>query len=101
MSLYHAGMVAKNMRKDQGTVTKLRSHVCVHVHMSACIQVCPYAMSVELPGLGCREPWFAMMKFVNWGNPEAACWYVCLDGGHELHVEWWLWMRASVGHIAR
>ena len=101
MSLCHAGTAAKNMRGDRGTVTELRSHVCVHVHVSACIRVHPYAMSVELPGLGCCEPRFVMMRFANCGNTEAAHRYVCLDGGHGLRVEWWPWTRASAGRIAR
>ena len=101
MLLCHAGTAAKNMRGDQGTVTELQSCVCVHVHVSACIHIRPYAMSVELPGLECHEPRFAMMRFVNRGNTEAACQYVCLDGGHGLRVEWWQWTRVSAGHIAR
>ena len=101
MSLCHAGTAAKNMHGDRGTVTELRSHVCVHVHVRACIHICPYATSVELPGLGCCDLRFVMMRFANHRNTEAACWYVCLYGGHGLHVEWWPWTSASAGRIAR
>ena len=101
MSLCHAGMAAKDMRGDQGTVTQLQSRVCVHVHVSACIRVRPYATSVELPGLGCLEPRFVMMRFANRRNIEAARQYVCLNGGHGLSVEWWPWTRASADRIAR